>query len=510
MMYKFVDVNEVPAGSVLPAEAMKFNGTYFEREIPGYRTLHVSGREAFSAEISERIIQGVDGAQFVESRLPTRTLTVTYQIIAADDEAYRAAFNKLNGLLNVERVKVLFNDEPGKYFIGTRSSCGDVEPGRNCVTGEIEIYCLDPRKYSTVMKEFTAIKNEDGVMEATIINEGTVPVAIDYEVCHSDESGFVGIISEQGAMQYGSADELDKEKKAKSQRLINYKDGEDFAAMTNGLGTLTESTILKNGTFKTVTLTGKKYLALADVGSGPYWHGASKRIVIPADSNGVSGTNKYTLTAKVWYETGFVKQTGLLEVIVEDTNGEILQDVHIHKGSPSNNIANFTMRVGGKDVKTINYEPTYEAATKQSDGDFAMTKTGELFEFKFGGKKYHFRNAALANRKAAAITVFLGQFGTRGGGSNLVTRMYLYSMSFKKNNVTYYADIPNRYQEGDVCTIDGAKTKFYVNGVNSTEDEVLGTKYFMAPPGTSKVQFVVSDWCDKQPTAVARIREAYL
>ena len=43
---------------------------------------------------------------------------------------------------------------------------------------EIEIYCSDPRKYSYPQKkEFTAT---DGVLN--IVNEGTVPVSIDYDV----------------------------------------------------------------------------------------------------------------------------------------------------------------------------------------------------------------------------------------------------------------------------------------------------------------------------------------
>ena len=52
-----------------------------------------------------------------------------------------------------------------------------MDGGTNYVIGEIEIYCSDPCKYSTTEKEFTAT---DGVLN--IVNEGTVPVSIDYDV----------------------------------------------------------------------------------------------------------------------------------------------------------------------------------------------------------------------------------------------------------------------------------------------------------------------------------------
>ena len=44
-MYEFVDTDEMYTKTILPAEAMSYNGVFIENEIPGYRTLYVSGRE---------------------------------------------------------------------------------------------------------------------------------------------------------------------------------------------------------------------------------------------------------------------------------------------------------------------------------------------------------------------------------------------------------------------------------------------------------------------------------
>lgn len=155
-MYEFVDTIETQNGEVLPSEALCFNGEWIENLIPGYRTLHVSGRELLGCEIDDYEIGGMDGTHYRGKRYPARTITVTYQIIAKTNSAFRQAYNKLNALLNVEEAQLVFADEPDKYFIGTKASNSEVEAGSNSVIGEIEFYCADPFKYSAVEKSFTA------------------------------------------------------------------------------------------------------------------------------------------------------------------------------------------------------------------------------------------------------------------------------------------------------------------------------------------------------------------
>lgn len=147
-MYNFIDVNQASESVILPSEALKINGEYIENQIKGYRTLHVSGREAFAPELSTYTTGVRDGSVMKNKRFPARTITVTYQIIAESSEEYRKAYNKLAAILNVENAELIFNDEQDKYFVGTPSVIGTPEPGRNAVIGEFDILCLDPFKYS--------------------------------------------------------------------------------------------------------------------------------------------------------------------------------------------------------------------------------------------------------------------------------------------------------------------------------------------------------------------------
>lgn len=502
-MYSFVDTIEGNGVSaLLPAEALSINGRYIENEIDGYRTLHVSGRELLESEISDIQIGQSDGSTFQNKRNPVREITVTYRLLSRSAESFREKFNVLSGILEQEEARLVFADEPDKYFIGTKSSIGEVQGGQLNVTGDFTFYCCDPYKHSTVEKTFTASLNSDGIMEATIINNGTTDVPISYEITHNHENGYIGIVSENGVMQYGYADELDGEVRQKSQVLINYQKASDFNAMTNGQGILTEN-FPKNGAWATFY----DYLALGNVGSGSNWHGASKMVTLPADSSGVVGAENFLAQTQIWFETGLVSQTGLLQFVVGDENGDHLASIHILKNSTDNNKARAIFMVQLVEKNRIQYEPHYQSVTIQNRGQVYIRKSGELFEFLWGGVKYQYRVPGAASRKAKTLTLFLGQWNTRGSG-NLVHHMYFKNLIFQKDNVRYWYDIPNRFRNGSVLYIDGDTAKSYVNGVPSSE--MTGTGYFHAPPGETKVQFYYSSFSTPPPMITAKIREAYL
>lgn len=172
MIYKFTDTDKRATPGNLPGEAVSINGAVLENEISGYRTLYVKGRESMSAEIKSTE-RGADGSVYHGKRYPERVITVGFQMLADSDADYRNKFNKLAQLLNVEQVKIIFNDEPEKYFIGTPGEVGEIEPGRNQITGEFQIVCADPFKYSVDLKEVTT-KN------TTIYYDGTFPA--DYTI----------------------------------------------------------------------------------------------------------------------------------------------------------------------------------------------------------------------------------------------------------------------------------------------------------------------------------------
>ena len=225
-MYKFIDVNEV-SESVLPSEALQINGVYIEDLIPEYRTLGVTGRESLSSEIETYETGARDGAKTKYKRYPPRPITVKYQIKAASPEAFREAYNKLGGILNVKDAMLIFNDETDKYYIGTPYEMGEIDPGRLAVVGEFNILCADPFKYSVQEYVATADDGESSVLvnyggthkaypilEADFYNESedSEDGETGTPLTGTGDCGFVSFFTEdKKIIQLGNPDEIDLE-----------------------------------------------------------------------------------------------------------------------------------------------------------------------------------------------------------------------------------------------------------------------------------------------------------
>lgn len=313
-MYEFVDTNEASVGNVLPTEAMLFNGRYIEDLISGYRTLHVSGREALAPEL-EAYETGIrDGSKLQSKRYPARILTVTYQLIAESSAAFREAYNRLGGILNTKNAVLIFNDEPDKFFIGTPSDISAVEPGKNAVTGEIEITCHDPFKYSTTEYEAVANIGENNVL---IDYNGTykaypkliAEMANEYEINEAGtqesltgkcDCGFVAFFNgEEKIVQIGDPDEADAVEQKKSQTLVNQSFTGQFAwsAAAQNLWTINTGALLPTKVQKmgAVAMTAASY-------AYPEGRETSGSLITVNSDKGKPGF-KYKVSAKTYNRT---------------------------------------------------------------------------------------------------------------------------------------------------------------------------------------------------------------
>ena len=223
-MYKFVDTTERQEEQILPSEALNFNGVYFENVIPGYRTLYVSGREMIETEITDLDTEIMDGSRYRRKRYKPRTITVGYQLIAKSNAEFRNAYNKLNSLLDVAEAKLIFLDEPDKYYVGTKVSAGDVPHGRNAITAEIEFYCADPFKYS--VEEYEVIPTADDGTTFVVDYKGTYKAYPTFEaVMENGENGFVGFVDQdKHILQFGNIEEEDGETYKENETLATLQD----------------------------------------------------------------------------------------------------------------------------------------------------------------------------------------------------------------------------------------------------------------------------------------------
>lgn len=508
-MYAFVNtVNSGIVGTNLPTEAMSYNGVYLENEIDGYRTLSVTGRELMESEVTDQEIDGMDGSYYRYKTTPARTITVKYQLRARGSREFRDAFNKMNKLLSGEQVKVIFNDESDKYFIGTKTSNTQVDGGSNNVIGEIEIYCSDPCKYSTTEKEFTAI---DGVLN--IVNEGTVPVSIDYDIQTTSETGYIGLVSENGIMQYGKIEELDGETYKQSEWLASI---DDFYKCSDDIGgtDVMHPSYGTNGTLAEHTWFDKKFIGLGSVGTKKgNANGGLRTLVLPADSSGdASGAKNFYCWFHLCFYAGLMGQTGEMCINFLTEDDKFICGCNWYKTDAIGNTGHYEIWANGKALKNWSFTTSHLQAQNPfyyKWGSCDVLKEGANIRFFFWARYYNFYIPEIENMKCAKIQIAFKQWGDRSG-NKVMSMMGFDVIDFEKMNVEKWKDIPNRYPNGTNITIDGKTSHVYVNGMARPEDEVLGTQYFKAPVGTSEVKVTCSEWTKSQPTVKARIREAWL
>lgn len=508
-MYAFVDtVNSGIVGTNLPTEAMSYNGIYLENEIDGYRTLSVTGRELMECEVKDVEIDGADGSYYRYKTTPTRTITVRYQLLARGSREFREAFNKMNKLLSGEQVKVIFNDETDKYFIGTKTSNTQVDGGSNNVIGEIEIYCTDPRKYSTTEKEFTAT---DGVLN--IVNNGTVPVSIDYDITTTSETGYIGLVSDNGIMQYGKVEELDGESYENSEWLASIEDFYNCKDDIGGIDVM-HPNYGTNGTLIEHTWFDTKFIGLGSVGEKKgNANGGLRTLVLPADSNGdTSGAQNFYCWFHLCFYAGLMGQTGEMCINFLTADDKLICGCNWYKTDAIGNTGHYEIWANGKVLK--NWEFTTSHLQAQNPfyykwGSCDILKEGANIRFFFWARYYNFYIPEIESMKCAKIQIAVKQWDDRGG-NKFMSMIGFDVIDFEKMNVEKWKDIPNRYPNGTKITIDGKSSHVYVNGMSRPEDEVIGTQYFKAPVGESEIKVTCSEWTKSKPTVKAKIREAWL
>lgn len=513
MIYAFRDT--VPStidDKALPSEAMKYNGVYLENEIEGYKTLNVSGRELLNADVEDEKIDLVDGSHFHGARYEPRKIEVTYQLIASTDKKFRDAYNKMNLLLSQEQVQIIFNDEPDKYFIGTKIGNDEVESGSNSVIGKFTIYCSDPFKYSVTLKEFTAQINEQGELECEVDNKGSRPAVIDYEIVNHQETGYVGIVSDKGVMQFGKIEEADGK---------DYKENETLATINDLYSCAEEQTGTKpdvmhpkdvvSGTMKRQQYFGKDFLTLDTSKQGAELK-AARTFTIPADSSGHSGAkNFYTYFHLVMW-AGLMGQTGEMNINWLTSDNKQIAGVCYYKTDTVGNTGKYELWANGKVLRTYSFTTSHLHSQNPwywNWGHCDLRKEGSKLTYYYWGSYPSYIVPEVENMECAKVQICFKAYKNRTG-SKYLTNLGLDTFNYQKLGVDKWKDVPNRYPSGSTLKIDGETSKFYVNDMPKIEDEVVGTQYFKAPVGKTKIRFNVSSWVTNKPTIKVKIREAWL
>lgn len=497
-------------------ERVYFNGQELTQYITVTSDFHLWQGADFSPQFSDGDI--LSGSEFYYTRFGKKVISVPFFNCTGSFEDY----NQLLRILNVKEPKELrFSSRPNIVFYAIPSGKMEYDKiTRNAGKGAIEFIISDGLGHSTATRSFNFVKNDFGVYEAEIVNDGSEDAYVNYEIKLKKESGFVGIVSEYGAMQFGKVDEADGYTARKNVTVLSNQKG-DFANWTDG-------TINYENTRKIITTQMS-----ADTSFG------GRLGLLPSSfkTSGTSGAlqygavKEYTLTnpisqwyiwARAWFETGLMGQTGAWCLTVLDESNHLIAGMAIEKDDTVGNTANVRFLMGdgsggSRTVKTIPFTPSYwippnpygSEGRATNSNMFDLVKEKDRVQFFWYGGYYPYYDSRLANVKAKKIQFFVGQYAGRNTTDRLVTHHYLNDFSFYQLHVDYWKDVPNRYPSGSTIAIDGVKGQIKVNNQIRLDDEILGTTYFKVPPGKTKVRLLVSSFAEVA-SATATIQEVYI
>lgn len=506
-----------------------YDGVNLNDSIEGFTTTETTGRFVGGKDVTAKD-NAFDGSYIVSKRVDSKTITVEFTVNAMTKVKLNDQMATLQRVLNTSEAKELrFTDEPDRCYKAICTALKIDKTYERGLTGTITFLVPDGLAHAVTSKSFK-LTQDDGAYHFLVQNDGNVPVPVSFRMTIPEgaENGYIGLISDKSAMEFGDIEELDVTTKKKNVTLVNLTTGTQISnALTVGSGVMTEN-FAKNGTFKTVTNYGdnKSYLVMNTLGAynSTSWYGACGMMSIPEDTTyPEQELLNWKLTFKLAYATHKrQRQTGMIQIVVgyQDDSGadKLMCDLHLVKSSQNNNNAKAMFKIDGAtassgDVLKQQYQPRSDnGPTKPNSNEIYIQKEGGKFTLCFGGRAYTYYVPSAANRIPKTITVALLDVK---GRSETLYYMGVSSIKFEKINVSYEYDIPNRYQGGDVLDVNGKEGKFYVNGNAKMSDEVLGTSYIKAEPGTTEVVMSTSSFCPisqmvNKDDCVAYIEEAWL
>lgn len=450
-----------------------------------------------------------NGSDFAYTSYENKQIVMPFTIEGNLEEKYDA----LQKALKVdEPKKLVFGNVPNKCFYAIPSGTLEFSEETEFLgEGTITWLIPDGVAYSTAEFDFYGVQN-NGYQTITIQNNGTEWADVDYKITHNHENGFIGLVSQYGVIQLGKEEEADGENYEASEELFN-----GYGLFQDDHGTSYQNPEnTTQGTLEVKNVAGYNVMALkGGQATSGFWNGGMKTLTIPVDSEGRRGAKNFYCYTQHWFEAGLMGQTGAQTIAFLTGDNKVICAMSINKSDTVGNTAHVDwFAPQNKKIKTLDFQPTsYEDNPfnlKMGGGHNDFLKEGDKLRIFWYGKYYHFTIPEIKDMVCEKIQVWIGQWGSRDLGNQLVTHNYLKSIWFRKDNVEKYRDVPNRYRAGDVVSIDGESTKVYVNGMVAKGDEINGSNYPKVPPGTTEVQFCYSSFSSPPPQIKAKIREVYL
>lgn len=502
----------------LSPEALQINGEYLDKVVPGFTTLSVSGRELLSRDITTQKIGDADGELFVTSTHPTRTISVTYQLTAANPAEFRLRYDLLSQKIDQPESRLIFADADDRYYTGTHVATSDIGEGQLNTVGTLEFECPDPFAYAVTSRTFT--NNGADPTTVAIENRGNYPAKVSFTATMRGDNGFIAAALNNRAYQVGIPAQIDGIKSNKSQTLWK---GDPQASPSTGemnkVGFQTvpkeQTTTIKQGS---MSLHPDPKLPKDPILWPDNWGTVSPgkpientiTYKIPNDTiSQDEGAKSFSWQVDKNFNTGSDNAKNRYAV------GQICCTVHRKDGTALASMLIKDMSVGSADYWTeahindtlvVHKKPTQAEVTRKFY--FSISKTNGRFVFVLPTGGYSFNMPDLAEERAYYLSISFLKWGT----NDTPATYQVHNWNFREDFVDYFTDIPNYFKAGDIVTYNGEQFTTTINDVENNDMVDIGSQLLYANPGGNTVGLIWSDWVPaaETPAVTINVQERWL
>ena len=362
----------------------------------------------------------------------------------------------------------------------------------------------------------------DGSIEIKVNNKGTLPTFPKIKLTNVSENGYFGIVGVKGLIGLGNINEADGVTTPKSEQLYDSASDtsfSDFKDVATGTPNPQNNWLATNGKLEFQT-DGLRLKDQGTVGSNQGVAGGMKVMTLPADSNGHVGAVNFYSYFNIFAWAGAFGQTGLLQVLFTDANDKLVAGYGVSKGDMIGNKASMKCWVGGNspreyasnDFISNNGEGNGAGSMNNTSfnertGHSDFVKTGSQLEFYWKGSRIKAIIPELETVEIAKVYIYIGQYVQ---SNKFMTNLSLRNISYRKDQVSVWSNVPNRYAAGSIVEIDMENDKIFTNGVATNKDFVNGGKFFSIPPGESTIIINQSAFNHTPPQVELTWKENYL
>ncbi|WP_416411294.1 distal tail protein Dit [Lactococcus lactis] len=201
--------------------SVNYNGVELSELVSGFTAIDRGFGSVWNNTLSNQVARY--GQSFVKNTLSAKKITITIRKSGIPSD-WIALRKELAKVLDVnEPAPLIFGDEPNKVWYavadGTQALSEDIS---NLVaTGTLTFIVPEGHAYSTYTNVLNSdnsggvdgsiTPNDDGSVDITINNQGTLPTWIDLKLTNNHDNGYFGIAGVNGSLE-----------------LLDYKSPKDF------------------------------------------------------------------------------------------------------------------------------------------------------------------------------------------------------------------------------------------------------------------------------------------